>query len=149
MCGICEDLSFLCGFTHVAKLFFFFFFFLAVLMSLWSFTFVNKNEGEQRSSCDWGCHSELINPLLMFSTRSCYLKAKGICFCYPQKFDQIKVKLVPHEGWKGVAILFSCCSLDTHWLSHIHEGSSPLYHFLFLSFFLFSLCMSPHHKYIK
>lgn len=128
MCGVCEDLSFLCGFTHVAKLFFF----LGVLMSLWSLTFVDKNEGEQRSSCDWGRQSDLINSLLLLSTRSCYLKAKGICFCCPQKSDQI----VPHEGWKGVAILFSCCSLHTHWLSHIHEGSTPLHNFLFFYFFL-------------
>lgn len=128
MCGVCEDLSFLCGFTRVAKLFFF----LGVLMSLWSFTFVDKNEGEQRSSCDWGRQSDLINSLLLLSTRSCYLKAKGICFCCPQKSDQI----VPHEGWKGVAILFSCYSLHTHWLSHIHEGSTPLHNFLFFYFFL-------------
>jgi len=75
--------------------------------------------------------TELINPLLLLSTRSCYVKAKGICFCCPQISNHIKVKLVPHEGWKGVAILFSCCSLHNHWLGHSWGVFSIIYLSLF------------------
>lgn len=108
---ICEDLFFLCGFTHMAC-----FFSLWVLRNLRSFTLVDNNEGKQMSSCDWGSHFVLINPLLLFSTRS-GVRAKGICFVVHRKPITLKLNFFPHVGWKDVAIQFARCSLyvtNTH-----------------------------------
>lgn len=96
-------------------------FFLWVLRNLQSFTLVDNNEGKQMSSCDWGSHFVLINPLLLFSTRS-GVRAKGICFVVHRK--PIRLKLNIFNTWDGKMLPF--CLPAVHYIRHKHTQLAEL-----------------------